>query len=85
MNHLLNLFGSEPQNCIRNVLLRWLGALALRMLTKVRELRLPWLVRRGLVGELEKLMSFLKKHGARAHPRRDRKEGRYSYAFAPIP
>ena len=43
------------------------------------------LVRRGLVGELEKLMSFLKKHGARAHPRRDRKEGRYSYAFAPIP
>ncbi|MCH2110034.1 MAG: hypothetical protein MK135_11955 [Polyangiaceae bacterium] len=33
------------------------------------------LVRRGLKGALKKLMEFFETHGARAHPRRDRKEG----------
>ena len=43
------------------------------------------LVRRGLKGALNKLIYFFRNHGARAHPYRDRTEGRYSYAFAPIP
>gem|GEM_PF-6326726 len=41
--------------------------------------------KRRLSAKLEELLAFLSKHGRRAHPKRDKLDGRYSFAFSPIP